>query len=283
MSNIGISDKDMKYLNSVCSHSLLSQEDEINCSKIIKKSSNEEERQDAIKKLVLHNQKLVRSIATSFFKKNDSISLMDLISAGNQGLMHSALLYDYDMFQNKFSTFAVSYIKSYILKTLYANRDIKVTPYILILYNRYLKLIDSGETDENKIFKKLNISMSVFEKVKKCKALNIIHLDSSINEDDSTFHDVIYDTEKDFVSHDTFFCDFLMNLLEELDEREKIIVKNRVLNYRDEKETLENLSSKLKITKERVRQIQNEALVKLKNKLQKMGYEKYSDFFVNSF
>lgn len=98
------------YSERIGSYPLLTSEDEIKLSKIIRSSPNEARRDEAIRKLVLGNLRLVL-FCLKGIREGSSLTKMDLIQEGNLALMAAASTYDYKKYGTRFATYAATSIR----------------------------------------------------------------------------------------------------------------------------------------------------------------------------
>jgi RNA polymerase sigma-32 factor len=254
------------------------------------------EKQDlnAAHKLVLSHLKLVAKIAFSY--KNYGLPVIDLISEGNLGLMHAVKKYDPSL-GHRLSTYSMwwikAYIQEYVLKswslvkigTTAAQKKLffslnKIKNKITNLYSR--PIIDTD-------YKDIADEFSVKEENVREMDLRLSHSDLSLNlptnrnlsEGESS--ELIDFIKSPQVSHDIVMASkqesnikrgLLKNALLDLNERELHIFQSRKLL--EPQVTLDNLSIELKISKERVRQIENRAFEKVQAHIYKNNPDLFS-------
>jgi len=114
------------YLKQIGQYSLLTEEEEIDLSRTIQTSTNEQEKQKAFEKLVTANLRLVVFCAKSIIFSKENMSLMDVIQEGNKVLMTIARHYNYDKFKVKFSAYALHAIKRRMSDIAMKNRFISI-------------------------------------------------------------------------------------------------------------------------------------------------------------
>jgi RNA polymerase primary sigma factor len=252
------------YFDQIKHSELLSFEEEIELSKRIQKGD------DAAKtKLIESNLRLVVKIAKGYV--TPEVSLLDLIQEGNLGLLRAAGKYDYRK-QVRFSTYASWWIKQSITRALSNKR-------------RHIRLPHRKEDALRKIQRsytmlsqKLMRSPSVEEVAEEVglkreevvQILNVssgmVSLDSDINEDSGTFHDIIedysYSPDAEFIQRS--FREQTLQFLEHLKEKERQILLYRFAFHGGKKYTLKSISDEMGISPETVRQIEIRALKKLK-------------------
>lgn len=254
-----------KYLNEVSEIETMSAEEELQLSSA--------PREIAEKKLVESNLKLAIYIAKQY--KSSINELQDLIAEGNCGLMLAAERYDFSK-GNKFSTFAAFYIKSKIREFIYKkNRSIAIP---LGAVNKYFKIKKAEESmieelgrapTPSEISKKIGIAEMQIVNLKQSMTDSSSldqKLSSKMDNDELTLADLIKDESQDFVSkiESSELTSSLLDCVEELNKREKDIILHRFGLFGTEVKTLGEIGKKYNLTKERVRQIQEASLSKIK-------------------
>ena len=262
------------YLSSVHSIPILSKEEEQELALKL----YEDDDLDAARKLVIHHLRFVVHIARSY--QGYGLPLGDIIQEGNLGLMKAVDKYDPHR-GVKLVSFAVHWIKAeiheYILKNwrLVKIATTKAQRKLFFNLRSKKKSLDWLTKEEaEKIASDLNVEVK-----------DVLHMENRLSSNDSSFdapvssgdddeaamspsqylEDKTYDPEVIVASEqaENLNKHELLSALKMLDDRSKDILQRRYLS--DEKATLHDLAEEYKISAERVRQIENSALKKLKS------------------
>jgi len=234
------------------------------------KEGTKSEAQDAKNKLVRANLRLVISIAKKYI--GQGILFMDLVQEGAIGLVKAAEKFDYTK-NFKFSTYATWWIKQTIMRAIANHSKTIRIPVHMIDKIRKLKKIRTQlsfelgrEPTEKELSEKMGISINKLRVIKKSELKEPISLETPVT-DDLSIKDYIEDnTYKN--PENTTQCNMLNEsmpeLLSYLTNREQEIISCRFGINHEENMTLEKLGQKMGFSKERIRQIENEALKKLR-------------------
>lgn len=265
--NIVLEDDTLQtYLKEIGRIRLLKSDEERNLGKLIKEQNSD----IAKRKLIQANLRLVVSIAKKYI--GQGVNFMDLVQEGSIGLIRAAEKFDYSK-NFKFSTYATWWIKQSIIRAI-ANysKSIRIPVHMsdkIRKYKRtYNELANSlgREPTDNEIMQKLDISMSKLQKIKQSILVEPVSLETTIT-DDLCLRDYIEDktlkSPEDEVRHDSIKSD-IPKMLEALPEREKQVLTNRFGLNSDKPKTLAQLGEMLGYSKERIRQIEEGAILKLR-------------------
>ncbi len=269
-----ISENDSKtvkiYLREIGQTELLTPEEEIKLAARIKRGDEK-----ARQLMIRANLRLVVKIAHDYARYG--LPLLDLISEGNIGLMKAVERFDPKK-GGKLSTYAAWWIKQGIKRAL-ANQSKTIRlPAHLVDKIAKLRRVEHRLTEEfgreptnEELAAELGVSPSVVGHWQTV-SLKPTSLDAPIgDEDGAEFGDIIGDdkarTPYDLIN-DAQLKSEMEELLDQLDHREREILMMRY-GLRDRQvETLEDIGVKFKITRERVRQIQNSAITKLRRMME---------------
>ncbi len=264
------------YLREIGQIALLTPKDEIRLAARIKKG-DKQARADMIKA----NLRLVVKIAHDY--SNYGLPLLDLISEGNIGLMKAVERFDPKK-GGKLSTYAAWWIKQSIKRAL-ANQS-KTIRLPVHLVDKISKMKRAGhklserlgrEPTDQELADVLGVPRA---KVAQLRIISIrpASLDAPIGEDDATeFSEIVGDENAlspfELLRDKTLRQD-VRDILEELEPREAEILTLRFGLDGSKPKTLEDVGRKFKVTRERVRQIQNIALNKLRRVMEKQDRPK---------
>lgn len=257
------------YLQEIGKTPLLKPSEEVELAALIQKGD-----QKAREKMIKANLRLVVKIAHDY--SNFGLPLLDLISEGNIGLIKAVERFD-PAKGGKLSTYAAWWIKQSIKRAL-ANQSktIRLPVHLVDKIARMRRVateleeaLDRPPTDEEIAYE---MEMPV-NKVAHLKSVSVrpASLDAPIGDNDGTeFGDLIGDENSinplDNLQSKNVVND-LNHLIEELDPREAEIIRLRFGLGGDKPKTLEEVGEMFEITRERVRQLQNMALSRMRKAL----------------
>jgi RNA polymerase sigma-32 factor len=269
-----------RYLAEISNYPILSREEEYKLAMKYKKSGDLE----AARKLITSNLRFVIKIANEY--RNYGLNPMDLIQEGNIGLMHAVKRFDPTKGYRLIS-YAVwwirAYIHNYIIKTwslvkLGTTQAQRKLFYKLRSAKHKMDIADENLSPEDyrTLAKEFGVSDETVVEMDQRMGGKDLSLDAEIKDDSGTTHvDFLVDDLSNQeaivtrVEQEEEIKHGLEVALKSLKERERFIIENRIL--KDEPLTLEELGAKLNLSRERIRQIENAALKKIKGVLEKMG------------
>ena len=272
-----LSDNDtMKlYMQNIGQYPLVTPEEEVELAARIAQGSEE-----ARAKLIRSNLRLVVKIAHDF--KGLGLPLLDLISEGNIGLMRAVEKFDPTK-GAKLSSYAAWWIKQSMRRAL-ANqaRTIRIpvqsASKISKIQAARTKLVEQLGRDptDKEVAKEVNLTERTVTGLRLGKTTTISLHDPIQHGEDGEFRDIIPDektTAPDEIVQDEEALHHMLKLTDKLDERERTILNLRFGLNGERPRTLEEVSQTIGRTRERVRQIQNQALEKLRAMLEEDGME----------
>ncbi len=263
------------YLRDIASSEPLSGAEEIELAKKIRKGC-----QRSRDKLVAANLRFVVSVAREY--QNHGVPLADLISAGNMGLMTAAERFDGTR-GFKFISYAVWWIRQAIHQSLAQDSRVVRLPInrIDLLHNiskvsRELRQSNEKEPEPEVIAKELGVSVEMVQDTL-MRARDVWSLDASFREDDdhSLLHILPDGTQKapdEEVVEDSVRVQ-VEDILESLDDREAEVLRLYFGLGDEEPLTLEEIGVRFNLTRERVRQIKEKALRRLRHPRRRAALE----------
>ena len=283
--SVTIDDPVKMYLKEIGALKLLDSEEEIVLAKQVEKgtlpdASDEDKAaaKAAKKELADRNLRLVVSIAKKYLGRG--LQFLDLIQEGNLGLLKAVDKFDYTK-GYKFSTYATWWIRQNIERALMnQTRTIRLPIHVIKELNSYLrKAREISQTLENEptyedIAKALNISP---DDVNKLMRLNekTLSLDTPMgDESEKPLLEALADNASEEPAEELENANLYNRLnacLQSLNEKQRSILAQRFGLYGHEEATLEEVGQKVGLTRERVRQIQVEALKQLRQVLEVQG------------
>jgi RNA polymerase primary sigma factor len=250
------------YFKEVRKSVLITPEEEIRLA--IKIQQGDKKAKD---KLVKANLKFVISIAKEY--QGQGLSLSDLISEGNLGLVRAATRYDHTR-GFRFISYAVWWIKEAILKSLNDNsRIIRLPSNVIKKVSDLRKEINKFETENERLPIHGDLVDEYGETIETPKTPSCTSLNDVINEDGDELYCLIEDknstTEKEIFSQDDKIKEEIKNILSKLEPREKEVLESYFgLNKDYDGMTLEAIGEKYNLTKERIRQIKEKAIRRIR-------------------
>ena len=262
------------YLKEIEFSPLLTPEEEVYYGRLARKGD-----ETARRKMIVCNLRLVVKIARRYL--NRGLSLLDLIEEGNLGLMRAVEKFDPEK-GFRFSTYATWWIRQTIERALMnQTRTIRLPIHVIKELNSFLR-------GTRELTQKLGRDPTVeetadylgkdLEQIKRYLDLSekVTSLDSPVSSENrhSVVESVVDETfqSPDDELQDSDIIRLVDQWLEELDDKQKEVIVRRFGLHGHEAATLEQVGNELGVTRERVRQIQMEALRRLRRTLAGQGY-----------
>ncbi len=268
-SSVSADDSVKIYLQQIGKIPLLSAEQELEVAKKIKEKNDDEAKET----LVNANLRLVVSIAKKYIGRG--LSFLDLIQEGNMGLMKAAEKFDYAK-GYKFSTYATWWIQQSITRAIAdKSRIIRLPVHMIETLSKIKKVTVDLTTESGKVPSKEEIAYRVGIPVSKLTSLIkaaqstiSIETPATAKDESSKLGDFIVDestmSPDSRVSQENLFED-IQKMLNQLSPKERdVLIMRYGLNDDGNRKTLEEIGSRYGVSRERIRQIENRAISKLK-------------------
>ena len=268
------------YLKDVGKIRLLNSKEEKLLGKDIKEGENKKA-EIAKRKLVQANLRLVVSIAKKYI--GQGVLFMDLVQEGSLGLIKAAEKFDYTK-NFKFSTYATWWIKQTIMRAIANNsKTIRIPVHMADKIRKYKKTLSTlsfefgREPTDKEIAEKMGVSLKNILSIKRAIIKEPISLETPVT-DDLCVGDYIED--KSYNSPDTqaknnAIKGSIHQLLNTLNDRERRIINCRFGVNGETPMTLEQLGKTMGYSKERIRQLEDAALTKIR---QRQEFKHFRDF-----
>ena len=255
------------YLKEIGQVKLLSAEEEVELAKRVAEGD-----QYAKNKLTEANLRLVVSIAKKYSGRG--LHILDLIQEGNTGLIRAVDKFDWTK-GNKFSTYATWWIRQAITRAIADQaRTIRVPVHMVEVINKATrcnrKLVQElgREPTVEEIAKELNLPVEKIIEANRTAA-DTLSLDTPVGDEEDTSIGSFVEDERtpgpaDATSN-AMLAEALKEILDTLTEREADVLRMRFGMYDGRTHTLEEVGQIFGVTRERIRQIENKAIRKLRH------------------
>ncbi|MCI5823703.1 MAG: sigma-70 family RNA polymerase sigma factor [Candidatus Gastranaerophilales bacterium] len=267
------------YLQQIGKIPLLKGDKEIEIAKRIKENNDEKAKQI----LVNSNLRLVVSIAKKYIGRG--LSFLDLIQEGNLGLIKAAERFDYTK-GYKFSTYATWWIQQAITRAIAdKSRLIRLPVHMIETLNKIRKTttdlsVELGRMPtKDEIAYRLGITVSKLgQLISQAQETVSIETPTNQKEESSILGDFIVDEESVSpdvkVTQENMFGD-IRKILNQLSPKERdVLIMRYGLNEDGQKKTLEEIGNRYGVSRERIRQIENRAISKLKKLCKNNNFNK---------
>lgn len=275
------------YFKDIGKIPLISQDEVIRLAKIIERARKRKDKATvtkAKKKLVSANLRLVISIAKKF--SNCGMPLLDLIQAGNIGLMKAVDGFDYKL-GFRFSTYASKWIQAAITRTISNQvRTIRIPVNVIPALRRVDRTNRKLARELGRKPTTQEVSSDSGVEVEKVQSMaripqRAISLDFPIDGDngDCTLEEVLGDTRSPATAEIVnrhFFRDELEKVMgEALDPREREVLRLRYGLEDGTEHTQSDIAEHLSLSRQRVSQIENKALLRLRNHMGEQAFRSF--------
>ncbi|WP_374244738.1 RNA polymerase sigma factor RpoS [Zoogloea sp.] len=264
------------YLNEIGVNPLLTADEELSLSRQVREG-NFLARQTMIER----NLRLVVNIAKHYL--NRGIPLLDLVEEGNLGLIHALEKFDPER-GFRFSTYATWWIRQNIERAIMnQSRTIRLPVHVVKELNQVLRCQRQLEAASNGDATVEDVARELARPVDDVRAILALNehtasLDAPLDIDPTlSIGESLADEEADTPDvqiHDLEVGSLVRDWINQLSEKQRLVIRHRYGIDECEVQTLEELADSLELTRERVRQIQLEALGQLRRIIKRRGVSK---------
>lgn len=254
------------YLKEIGKIKLLKSDEEKDLGRQIKENKS----YIAKRKLIQANLRLVVSIAKRY--TGQGVLFMDLVQEGSIGLIRAAEKFDYSK-NFRFSTYATWWIKQSIIRAIANNsKSIRIPVHMADKIRKYKKAFTNlsaelgREPTDQELAEYLDISLNKLRRIKQSIILEPISLETSVT-DDLSLGDYIEDKKCNLPEEqvkENFLKSDIPQIFDNLTEREKKVITMRFGINSSKPKTLAELGEVMGYSKERIRQIEEGAIKKLR-------------------
>jgi RNA polymerase nonessential primary-like sigma factor len=270
----GIYDATRMYLNEIGVSDLLSAEEEVELGRRVLKGDK-----DARNRMIESNLRLVVKVARRYLYRG--LPLLDLIEEGNLGLMHAVGKFDPER-GFRFSTYATWWIRQSIERAIMnQSRTIRLPIHVAKDVNAYLRAerqLAQGLDHQPGLAEIAQHMCRPLDEVQRLALLQerVTSANAPIGrESDNSLIDTIADeacTDPEGLAHGEDICALIDEWLTDLTDIQRDVVERRFGIHGYRRSTLEVVGKEIGVTRERVRQIQMDALARLRRIMLNSGY-----------
>lgn len=261
------------YLNEIGANPLLTAQEEARLARLVRQGDF-----DARQTMIERNLRLVVNIAKHYL--NRGIPLLDLVEEGNLGLMHALEKFDPER-GFRFSTYATWWIRQNIERAIMnQSRTIRLPVHVVKELNQVLRAQRSLEASGNGEYSLEAVAEKVGKSVDSVRAILALSehtssLDAPLDIDPGlSIGESLADDQAvapDLRIQDAEVEQLMRDWIQKLSDKQRLVILKRYGIDECEVMTLEELAAELGLTRERVRQIQLEALGQLRRAIQRRG------------
>lgn len=256
-----------KYLHEIGKVDLVTAEEEVELAKRIKKGDK-----DALETLIKANLRFVVSVAKQY--QNQGLCLPDLINEGNLGLIKAAQRYD-ETRGFKFISYGVWWIRQSILQALAEHARVIRLPLnkigTITRINKTLNRLEQQyqrEPTYEEIAEMLLTTPEIVEDTLRVSSHHV-SIDAPIHDDEgNSMYDILLNEDSlspDHALMNVSLCNEIERTLATLDEREADVIRYYFGLSGHQQHTLEEIGEEFGLTRERVRQIKEKTIKKMRN------------------
>lgn len=249
------------YLKTISKFNLLTKQEEQELFRRVK-DGDSEARSSAINS----NLRLVINIAKRYL--HTKVPFLDLIQEGNMGLIKAVDKFDPER-DKRFSTYATFWIKQSVLRYLNDTKNaVRYPSYVIDYMNKISKFMVKYRSEKHKtpseaeIAAELEIDRKEVRRIMDLMNLSFVSLDDQFEE---AAEDFVATTE-DIMCED-YVNTSLVEMVKRLRGKEQNVIVHRYGLFGNKRMTLEKIAETMDLTRERVRQIQNNVLAKLRDRI----------------
>ncbi len=269
LSSVNSDDSVRIYLQQIGKIPLLTSDEELEVAKKIYETQSEIAR----KVLINANLRLVVSIAKKYIGRG--LSFLDLIQEGNMGLIKATEKFDYTK-GYKFSTYATWWIQQSITRAIADKaRIIRLPIHLIESINKIKKATMDLTTKLGRIPNKQEIADEMGISISKLTSIikstqSTISIDTPTGQKDDSNKIIDYIVDESTIAPDNIvsqesMLEDIKNMLDQLSQKERdVLILRFGLNNDGNKKTLDEIGSIYGVSRERIRQIENRAISKLK-------------------